>query len=492
MAISTTTRPIFIGGRWKPGSGDPVVSRNPVDDSVNAEFAGASTADVDEAIACGVRAASDPAWTQLLPHERARILKRISDGLAKELESLALLQLRDNGKPLAETTALVASASNTFAFYAAALETLEARLTPARGAYLTMTAYQPIGVVGAITPWNSPIASEAQKVAPALAAGNAVILKPAEHTPLLAIELGRIAQEAGLPDGLLSVLPGKGRVVGARIVEHPDVGKVSFTGGTQTGRALAEVAARKLMPITLELGGKSPTIVFADAELDHAINGVLFGIFSSQGQSCIAGSRLFVERSIYERFVQRLVAKTKAMQVGDPLDPRTHLGPLISKEHRETVESYIELARSEGGKILCGGRRPQGTVFERGWFLEPTIIDGLTNRARTCQEEIFGPVLVTMPFDDESDAIAQANDTVYGLACGIWTSDYKRAWRVGRAIAAGNVWINTYKQLSISTPFAGFKESGVGREKGRDGILNYMREQSLYWGLNERPIPWAD
>jgi betaine-aldehyde dehydrogenase len=355
-----------------------------------------------------------------------------------------------------------------------------------------MTAYRPLGVVGAITPWNSPIASDAQKIAPALAAGNAVVLKPAEITPLVSLEVARIAQAAGLPDGLLSVLPGKGSVAGNAIVVHPLVKKVSFTGGTATGRALAHAAAENLMPVTLELGGKSPTVVFADADLDHARNGVLFGIFSSQGQSCIAGSRLFVQRSIYEPFVDALVAHAKRLRVGDPLDPRTHLGPLISMEHRANVERYVELARAEGGTVLCGGRRPDDPALEQGSFYEPTIVAGLTNRAAVCQEEIFGPVLVVMPFDDEADLIEQANDTVYGLACGLWTADYKRAWRVGRAIEAGTVWVNTYKQFSIATPFAGFKESGIGREKGRDGIRSYLQEQSIYWGMNEEPLPWAN
>jgi betaine-aldehyde dehydrogenase len=231
--------------------------------------------------------------------------------------------------------------------------------------------------------------------------------------------------------------------------------------------------------------------VFADADVDIAINGVLFGIFSSQGQSCIAGSRLFVQRSIYAAFVERLVARAKQLRVGDPLDPATHLGPLISEPQRNKVESYVALAQAEGGRVLCGGRRPAGEFFARGTFFEPTIIDGLDNRARVCQEEIFGPVLVVLPFDDEADVIAQANDTVYGLACGIWTGDYRRAWRVGTAIAAGTLWINTYKQFSISTPFAGAKASGIGVEKGRTGIRSYQQEQSIYWGLDEQPNPWA-
>ena len=490
--IAAKLRDIFVGGTWRPGTGDALTSINPADGSVNAVVASAGAGDVDEAVNRGARAMAEPVWRGLLPHDRARVLRAISDGIAARAEELALLQLRENGKPIYETRALVASASNTFAFYAAALETLESSITPSRGPYLSMTTYHPLGVVGAITPWNSPIASDAQKIAPALAAGNAVVLKPSELTPLVALELGRIAQSAGLPDGLLSVVPGTGAVAGNALVAHPLVRKISFTGGTVTGRAIAAVAAHKLMPVTLELGGKSPTIVFADADIDHAINGVLFGIFSSQGQSCIAGSRLFVQRTVYDAFVTRLIASARGLRVGDPLDSRTHLGPLISADQRAKVESYVALAIEEGGAIACGGRRPQGAAYERGTYYQPTVITGLSNAARVCQEEIFGPVLVVLPFDDEADVIAQANDTVFGLACGIWTGDYKRAWRVGTAIEAGTLWINTYKQLSIATPFAGTKESGIGIEKGREGIRNYQCEQSIYWGLNESPLPWAN
>jgi betaine-aldehyde dehydrogenase len=484
--------PILIGGEWRQGRGPVVPSINPADQSVNAEIATASRADVDEAVAAGVRAVDDPAWRDLKPHQRADILLRVSAGISARAEELAVLQLRDNGKPIHETRALVASAAGTFKYYAAACETMEGEITPSRGPYLTMSVYEPIGVVAAITPWNSPIASEAQKIAPALAAGNAVMVKPAEATPLLALALGRICEEAGVPKGAISVLPGKGSDVGAALVAHKDVGFVSFTGGTATGRAIAHMAADKLMPTSLELGGKSPNIVFADADMDHAINGVLFGIFSSQGQSCIAGSRLFVEERIHNEFVQRLVARTKKLRLGAPLDPATQMGPQISAEHRDKIASYVELGRREGGEVLCGGARPTGPTFDRGFFFEPTILAGLANTARICQEEIFGPVLCVLPFRDEDELVAAANDSVYGLACGLWTESYRRALRVARRIQAGTVWINTYKFFSISTPFGGMKESGLGREKGRLGIQRYMRQKSLYWGLNEAPLPWAD
>jgi betaine-aldehyde dehydrogenase len=313
------------------------------------------------------------------------------------------------------------------------------------------------------------------------------VIKPAEVTPLMALELAAICEEAGVPRGMVSVLCGRGSVIGDAITRHPLVKRVSFTGGTTTGRHIAHIAADKMMPVSLELGGKSATMVLDDADLDHAVHGVLYGIFSSSGESCIAGSRLFVERRLYDAFLDRLVTKAAALRVGDPADERTQMGPLITPKHRETIESYVALGLSEGGRLLPGGRRPEGALNERGSYYLPTVIDGLGNGARTCQEEIFGPVLVALPFADEDDLLAQANDSVYALAAGIWTRDYKRGWRIGRAVQAGTVWINTYKQLSISTPFGGFKESGYAREKSIGGMRLYQQVKSLYWGM-EAPL----
>ena len=482
---------ILIGGEWRRGSGAEIRSINPADGSLNAAFNGAAKADIDAAVARGKAAARDASWRDMKPHVRARYLHRIAAGIEAECDALALLQTRDTGKCIAETRALAQSAAGTFRYFAAALETLEEALTPSRGEYLTMSVHEPLGVVAAITPWNSPIASDAQKVAPALAAGNAVVLKPAEWSSLVALELGRICLESGLPEGLLSVLPGKGSVIGDPITEHPDIDKVSFTGGTDTGRRIAAVAAKKLMPVSLELGGKSPTIVFSDADLEHALHGVLYGIFSSSGQSCIAGSRLFVARDMFSRFVEELVARAKALKIGMPTMPDTQVAPLISFEHRDKVAAYVDLGREEGATVMCGGEAPTGGIYDKGAFYPPTVLSGLTNQARVCREEIFGPVLAALPFDDEDDLVAQANDSIYGLACGIWTRDYKKAYRIARRVEAGTVWINTYKQFSVSTPFGGMKQSGIGREKAREGIRAYTRQKSLFWGLNERPLPWA-
>jgi len=485
------TLPICIAGQWRLGGGDRYATLYPATGEPVAYLHAASVADVEEAIAGADHAFRTSGWAQKKPHERAAVLYRVAQLIRERGEALAQMQRLDNGKPISETRNLVASAAGTFQFFAAACETLEETLTPMRGDNLTMSVYEPMGVVAAITPWNSPIASEAQKMAPALAAGNAVVVKPAEVTPLAALELARICIEAGVPAGMISVLPGKGSVIGDAITLHPLVKRVSFTGGTTTGKHIAHIAADKMMPVSLELGGKSPTMVFEDADLDHAVAGVLYGIFSSSGESCIAGSRLFVARSLYDGFMERLAAGAAALRVGDPADERTQMGPLITARHREGIERYVDIGVTDGGRIRTGGVRPQGAQFERGYYYTPTIIEGVSNEQRICQEEIFGPVLVAMPFDNEDDLIRQANDSVYALAAGIWTRDYKRAWRIGRAVQAGNVWINTYKQFSISTPFGGWRDSGLGREKGRLGILQYMEQKAMYWGMNEQPLPWA-
>ena len=481
----------LIAGQWRDASGPEYSTIYPADGSEVSRLHGATADDVDEAVRFAEQARKLPSWAGLKRHERAGILYRISEGIRARAEELAQLQRLDNGKPIGETRALVASAAGTFQFFAAACETWEDELTPARGDYFTMSVHEPLGVVAAITPWNSPIASEAQKMAPALAAGCAIVFKPAEITPRMAIELARIAEKAGVPPGIVSVLPGKGSIVGEALVRHPLVKRIAFTGGTSVGMGIARLAAEKLMPVSLELGGKSPTIVCADADLDHAVAGVLYGIFSSSGESCIAGSRAFVHSSVYDAFRERLLAGVRALRVGDPCSERTQMGPLVSQAHRASVESFVRLGLEEGGKLLHGGERPQGGDFDSGSYYLPTIFEGLPNEARMCQEEIFGPVLALIPWNDEEDLLRQCNDNMFGLASGIWTRDYRTAWRIGAALQTGTVWINTYKVFSVSTPFGGVKMSGMGREKGRLGILEYTAQKSYYWGTNEKPLPWA-
>ena len=347
----------------------------------------------------------------------------------------------------------MASAAATFQFFAAACETLEESITPSRGDFVSMSVYEPMGVVVAITPWNSPIASEAQKLAPALAAGNAVVVKPAEFTPLAALALARICDEAGLPRGLVSVLPGKGALIGDALTRHPLARRVSFTGGTRTGKHIARIAADKMMPVSLELGGKSPTMVLADADLDHAVAGVLYGIFSSSGESCIAGSRLFVASERYDEFMERLATGAAALRVGDPADERTQMGPLISARHRESVERYVEMGVAEGGRLRTGRTSPWRSL--RSWLLlHPDHYRGAHQWRPPVPGRGLRPGAGGHAFASEEALIEEANDSCYALAAGIWTRDFQRAWRLGRAVQAGTVWINTYKQFSISTPSA--------------------------------------
>lgn len=484
---------IFIGGKWRPGGGEVLQSHFPADGTLNATLNAASLDDLEEAIAVGERAWRAPAWRNALPHQRARILHHVANEIEARVDALAQMQSRDNGKPLAETRGLVLSAAGTARYFAAACELLEGELpTPRIAQVLTFSRYEPLGVVAAITPWNSPIASEMQKIAPAIAAGNAVILKPAEATPLMALELARIFEQAGLPAGLLSVLPGKGSVIGDALARHPRVRKISFTGGTNTGRHLAHVAAEKLIPASLELGGKSPTIVLEDADIEQAARGICYGIFSSGGQACIAGSRLFVHQHVYAPLMARLLELTRGLRIGNPFTEGTHVGPLINQKHRQSVMDYVALAQQEGGRVLCGGEVPADPQLAGGSYFQPTIIEGLNNQARTCREEIFGPVLVAMPFRDEAELIAEANDSVYGLAAGIWTRDSGRALRLSEQLEAGTVWINTYKVFSVSTPFGGFKESGLGREKGIQGLKAWMQQKSVYLATGNGINHWCD
>lgn len=484
---------IFLAGEWVEGGGEPSTSYFPADGSINATFSTASVEDVNEAVEKAHAAWQESSWRSSLPSQRARVLFNAAQLIEQHVDELSALQTRDNGKPLQETRGLVMSAAGTARYMASALETMDEELTNQRNSdFLTMSVHEPLGVIAAITPWNSPIASEMQKIAPAIAGGNAVILKPAAVTSLIALELAKIFEEAGLPKGLLSVLPGSGSVVGNALVNHPLVRKISFTGGTRTGKQLAHVAADRLITTSLELGGKSPTIVLEDADLDLAVNGVIYGIFSSAGQACIAGSRLFVHQKHYEEFLTKLIEKTKKLRVGHPEDPSTQIGPLIDENHLNSVDAYVQQALSESGKVVTGGQRLTQGELAKGSYYAPTIITGLKNSASVCQEEIFGPVLVVMSFDDEEQLIEQANDNVYGLAAGIWTENYRRAWSLARRLEVGTVWINTYKKFSISAPFGGFKESGVGREKGRLSILSYMQQKTIYLGLNTQPDSWCD
>lgn len=477
---------MWIGGEETAGEPgvDVILSINPATGVQNHAVAAAGVGSIDAAVRCADVASRERKWREMLPPQRGAILARIADGMERNADAFATLQMLENGKVWKECQAQVKSAAATFRYYAAVCETTGSEVTPSRGNYLSMSVYEPYGVVAAITPWNSPMTMEAQKVAPALAAGNAVVLKPSEVTPSAALLLGRIAHEAGLPPGLLNVVPGTGAVAGAALVNHELVRLVSFTGGTESGKRIAEVAARKLMPVALELGGKSPHIVFDDANVDLAVAALVGGIFEGSGQSCVAGSRAFVQRGVYTQVVEKLVTAARTLKLDLPDAPGAEMGPLATFAHRDKVASMVASARRAGAEVLTGGDRPTDDRLGKGAYYQPTLIAGIDNNADIAQQEIFGPVLCVIPFDDEEDLIAQANRSAYGLASGIWTGDYQRAWRVARSLEAGTVWINTYKQLSIATPFGGFKDSGIGREKGVGGMRLYQQAKGIYFGMS--------
>ena len=485
---------IFIGGQWRHGGGNPMQSYFPADGSINATLNAASPDDLHDAIEAGERAWRDPAWRNSLPHMRAKILHKVADLIESRADELAQMQSRDNGKPLTEARGLVMSAAGTSRYFAAACELLEGELpTPRQPDLLTLSRYEPLGVVAAITPWNSPIASEMQKVAPAIAAGNAVILKPAEATPLMALELARIFEQAGLPAGLLSVLPGKGSVIGDALARHPRVRKISFTGGTTTGRHLAHVAAEKLIPASLELGGKSPTIVLEDADIEQAARGICYGIFSSAGQACIAGSRLFIHESLYAPLMARLLELTRGLRVGHPFTDGVHVGPLINEKHRQSVQAYVELAKREGGRVLCGGEIPADPTLASGSFFLPTIIEGLSNSARVCQEEIFGPVLGIVRAADYDSALELVNSHEFGNGSAVFTSNGHTAREFVHDVQAGMVGVNVPVPVPMAFhSFGGWKRSVFGalNVHGPDGVRFYtrMKTATVRWPAGQQTV----
>ncbi len=460
---------LFIGGKWvASASGKTFATIDPSNGEVLAQVAEAGAEDVDRAVAAARRAHDSGIWRDLPPAERAKALWRAGDLIEERATEFAQLESLDNGMPINDALLFhVPLSAATFRYYAGWVTKLDGgtQRTSFPGQYLSYTLREPVGVVGQIIPWNFPLLMASWKVAPALACGNTVVLKPSEETPLSALLLAEILEEAEIPPGVFNLVPGRGETAGARLSVHPQVDKIAFTGSTEVGKLIAKASAESnLKRVSLELGGKSPNIVFADADLARAVSGAFLGIFFNQGQVCSAGSRLFVQKKVYDRTVGELTETIQHLHLGPGIDPMTQMGPLVSKTQMDRVLGYISVGKEEGARLVAGGGRAEG--LGAGFFVKPTVFADVDGKMRIAKEEIFGPVLAAIPFDDEDDLIAKANDSMYGLVAGVWTSDVKRAHRVAHALQAGTVYVNCYNVADPATPWGGVKQSGWGRELG--------------------------
>ncbi|MGH8011242.1 MAG: aldehyde dehydrogenase family protein [Candidatus Binataceae bacterium] len=476
--LRNSPKKLLVGGKWMAAkSGKTFETINPATEEALALIAEGDKADVDEAAKAARKAFEEGRWPKISPHQRARYLFKIADLIEKHADELATLESLDNGKPLAQARAVdIPGSAATFRYYAGWTTKIYGETNPSDSTMFNYTLREPLGICGQIIPWNFPLSMASWKIAPALACGNTVILKPAEQTPLTALRLGELILEAGLPDGVVNIITGFGPGAGSAIAEHPDIDKVAFTGSTEVGKLILQASAGNLKHVSLELGGKSPNIIFPDADMQQAVSNAMMGVFYNSGQVCAAGTRVFVQRETYDQFLEQFTRFSESMTVGDPFDPKTKMGPLVSHEQFERVKRYLELGKQEGAKVATGGETGNG----KGYYVKPTVFAGVNNHMRIAREEIFGPVAAVIPFKDESDAVFQGNDTRYGLAAAVWTRDISRAHKVARALKAGTVWINCFGTVDPISPFGGYKQSGFGRELGKHSLELYTQIKSVF------------
>jgi aldehyde dehydrogenase (NAD+) len=476
------TGQLFINGTWRPPlSGETYSPINPANEEPVAEVGKGDERDIDAAVTAARKAFDEGPWPRMSPHERGRIVWKLGDLIQQNLDEMARLESLCTGKTLFDSGKVeIPFAAEVFRYYAGWASKIHGETLQLRENAFTFTLRHPVGVVGAIVPWNFPFLLSSWKIAPALAAGNTMVLKPASQTPLTALKFAELCQQAGLPEGVFSVVTGPGGKVGMALVRDPRVDKIAFTGSTDVGKQIMREAAGTLKRLSLELGGKSPNIVFADADMEAAVRGAMTGIFYNKGEVCAAGSRLFLDERIHDEFMGKLTDRVKGLKVGDPMDKATRMGPVVSKQQMDTVLGYIDAGKREGARLVAGGSR----VGSKGYFIEPTIFDGVTNRMKIAREEIFGPVLSVIPFKSVEDGLAEGNATTYGLAAAVWTRDVAKALRAAKAIRAGTVWVNAYNLFDAALPFGGFKESGFGREMGSAGLDHYTEVKSVWVDLS--------